>query len=109
MTLHCLQQNTRLQDFTNTLSTEANSIGLRINENRTKIMRAGVHKQSIPNRQIRIGRKHLEYVSEFTYLGAMVTENGGSDLDLDSRIGKATMAYYRLSRIGTAHHLVTNL
>ena len=41
----------------------------------------------------------LEYVSEFPYLGAMVTESGGSDLDVDSRIRKATMAYYRLSRI----------
>ena len=92
-------KHTGLQDFTNTLSAEANSIGLRINVNKTKIMRAGVHKQSIPNQQITIGGKQLEYVSEFPYLGAMVTESGGSDLDVDSRIRKATMAYYRLSRI----------
>ena len=47
----------------------------------------------------------LEEVEEFTYLGSIVNEQGGTDTDVRVRIGKARVAYLQLKNIWSAKDL----
>ena len=89
--------HTGIQNMTNKLSSIAESMGLNINVNKTKMLKAGYHQQDPP--KLKVYDQELEYVSDFPYLGAMVTDDGGSDIDIVSRIRKATTAFFKLSKI----------
>jgi len=63
-------------------------MGLRISKEKTKVMTAN-SKQ----REIKLKDEELEDVQSFTYLGSIVTSDGGADEDVKSRIGKARQAF----------------
>ena len=51
-----------------------------------------------PNKQpILIDNQALEYVDKFTYLGSVVSLNGGTEEDITSRLGKARAAFARMT------------
>ncbi|VDP39406.1 unnamed protein product [Schistosoma curassoni] len=50
----------------------------------------------------------LEDVNTFTYLGSIIDEQGGSDADVNARIGKARAAYLQLRNIWNSKQLSTN-
>jgi len=66
----------------------AEKMGLRISKEKTKVMRAN-SKQ----REIKLKDEELEDVQGFTYLGSIVTSDGGADEDVKNRIGKAKQAF----------------
>ena len=84
-----------MQEKINSLILKANTIGMKINIGKTKLL-----KQNARNEQpITINGIPVEEVKEFTYLGSTVTEDGDSSRDIDLRITKATQAFGALFKI----------
>ncbi|VDP46563.1 unnamed protein product [Schistosoma curassoni] len=50
----------------------------------------------------------LEDVKSFTYLGSIIDEQGGSDADVKTRIGKARAAFLQLKNISNSKRLSVN-
>ena len=50
-------------------------------------------------RKVQVDGEELEEVSKFVYLGGTVTQEGGSDEDIKSRLGKARAAFSKLGNI----------
>ncbi|VDP53023.1 unnamed protein product [Schistosoma margrebowiei] len=51
----------------------------------------------------------LEDVENFTYLGSIIDEQGGSDANVKARIGKARTAFLQLKNIWNSKQLSTNI
>ena len=90
-----------MQAKTTALQTTASRIGLKINTEKTKVMRNNTSRR----KQIRLGNKEIEDVTSFTYLGSIVDTNGGTDQDFKIRIGKARTAYILLRKIWNLREL----
>ncbi|VDP47430.1 unnamed protein product [Schistosoma margrebowiei] len=90
------------QQMQKTTSVVAASAALRLNmhKRRRKILRY--------NTACTIDGEDLENVKTFTYLGSIIDEQGGSDADVKTRIGKAGAAYLRLRNIWNSKQLSTN-
>jgi hypothetical protein len=74
------------------LKEEAELAGLHININKTKGMR--VNTSNI--QKFRLGETEIEEVGSFVYLGSVVSENGGAEEDVASRIKKANGVFVQL-------------
>ena len=80
----------------NKLDAEARRVGLKINVEKTKMMRISPSSQE----QFTIGTQdRIEEVEEFSYLGATVCKDGGGMKDLKNRLSKARGAFIRLKKI----------
>jgi hypothetical protein len=77
------------------LQEEAKLAGLNINVNTTKEMRKNTQIEEEPS----ITNKEIEQVESFTYLGSIVTQDGGTDQDINQRIIKANAAYMQLYQV----------
>jgi hypothetical protein len=73
----------------------AKRVGLKINEKKTKIPRLNSKKKD----QVKIEENVIEDVEEFTYLGAIVSKEGGGENDMNSRINKARAAFIKLNKV----------
>ena len=74
---------------------EAEKTGLRININKTEVMRVN-NKQQDP---IRLQQENIKEADKFVYLGSVVSKDGGSDEDIRSRINKARHVFQTLRLI----------
>ena len=81
------------------LAIESAKVGLKINANKTKELRINADS----NQQLTLNNQPVERVSEFLYLGSIVTEDGGAAKDVESRIKKARGAFLQLNRIWNSH------
>ncbi|XP_022330246.2 uncharacterized protein LOC111128732 [Crassostrea virginica] len=70
----------------------AKSTGLEININKTKSLRINTHNTAA----IVLNGKSIEDVNNFTYLGSIVSKNGGANEDIIARLGKARHAFITL-------------
>ena len=70
------------------LSRIAATTGLHINKTKTKVMTID-HKIDA----IKLDGEALEEVDIYTYLGSVVGKDGGSDKDIQARVGKAMTAF----------------
>ena len=75
----------KLQEF-------GGQVGLTINIKKTKEMRIGVGGQEA----LELNGEAVERVSEFTYLGSVISETGGTDEDIAARIRKAQSTFSML-------------
>lgn len=89
---HQFQQ---IQLKTAVLYNTAKSTGLEINTSKTKSLR--INTQNIS--AITLDGQSIEDVKQFTYLGSIVSKNGGADEDIKSRLGKARHAFVTLRPI----------
>ena len=64
-------------------------IGLKVNTQKTKSLRVNQGN----NAHFNIGGDKIQDVEKFTYLGSIVSSEGGTDQDIVARIGKATTAF----------------
>jgi len=74
------------------LASESSKVGLKINYKKTKEMRIN----SDNNRSLKLENQVIDKVSEFQYLGCVMTEDGGAEQDVRNRINKARGAYIQL-------------
>ena len=84
-----------LQEKTSSVQQEASKQGLKINIGKTKSLRVG-HKHAT---SLKIGDDLVEDVSEFKYLGSLVTQSGGAKEDVEARIRKAQNAFTMLNSV----------
>jgi hypothetical protein len=79
------QRYSDMKDKLVRLQEEAKLAGLNINVNETKEMRINTQTEEKQS----IGNKEIEQVENFIYLGSIVTQDGGTDQDINQRIIKA--------------------
>jgi hypothetical protein len=85
-----------MMDLTGKVETEAATVGLRINADKTKVMMTGVQGQT---QAIQAGGKPVEEVNEFCYLGSVIARDGSCDKDIRTQLGKANSCFGRLLNI----------
>ena len=91
----------QMQGKTTALQTTASKIGLKLNTEKTKMMRINTSRTE----PIRLGNNEIEDVTSFTYVGSIVDTTGGTDQDIKIRIGKARTAYIILRKIWNSREL----
>ncbi|VDP34648.1 unnamed protein product [Schistosoma mattheei] len=64
-------------------SAAATTVGLNINRGKSKILRYN----TACNKLVTLDREDLEDVKTFTYLSSIIDEHGGSDADVNERVG----------------------
>jgi len=74
------------------LEEQGAKVGLKIDAARTKLMRIGTRRGD----SVLIERERIEEADEFTYLGSILSKKGGTDEDMQARIGKARQAFAML-------------
>ena len=84
-----------------TLSTHYSAFGLLISCSKTKTMAVLPASHCAPPVPIHLFPNHppVEPVSSFQHLGSVIQEDCGSDLEVNSRICKASQAFSSLSHI----------
>ena len=78
-----------MQEKVNALGTTSQRVGLKINKEKTEVMRTN-NKQEAP---VTIGGRHVNDVEEFVYLGSKISKSGGTEEDIRARINKARYAF----------------
>ena len=81
-----------LQNMTDSLQRNAEKVGLRISYEKTKTMGVGATLQP----PVSIDQKDVETVANFQYLGSYLSNNGDTEYDVKTRIGKASAVFKRL-------------
>ena len=88
---------------TRALEVQSAKVGLKINATKTKLMRIGTKRGD----GVSVAGERVEEVDEFTYLGSIVSKKGGTDEDIQARIGKARQAFAMLRPIWRSTALTT--
>ena len=84
-----------VKNATKKLKWEGAKVGLKINATKTKLMGIGTKRGD----GVLVAGGRIEEVDEFTYLGSIVSKKGGTDEDIQARIGKARQAFAMLRPI----------
>ena len=87
-----------LEAALNTLSEEALKVGLHISWQKTKIMIIDPAGNSANSPSFNVLGHTIEVVKSFTYLGSVVSDNGSTEMKVQSRIAKAASIMARLCR-----------
>lgn len=99
----CLLSNSHseMQAMLAQLNAAALRKSLKINERKTKLMRINANNL----RPISLNNSNIQEVEKFCYLGSMMSVNGGTREDINSRIAKAALAYGRLNKVWLSSEL----
>lgn len=99
-----------VKDTYSRLEKEANKIGLRVNEDKTKFLMVSPspRTKAIVGNHLQIGDKKFEVVEEFRYLGAIVNNKGNNSQEISSRIMAGQRAFYGLKRVLTSKNISRN-
>ena len=109
-----LLDNTKegLQETTDLLCKYSAYAGLKINAGKTQSMAVSKRASQRPycendTLEINVEGCPIQQVSNFTYLGAVISGDGTIDKELSSRIQKASGAFYQLSSIWNSRNIRT--
>ena len=91
-----------LQELTDRVNDSSKRLGLRINREKTKTMAIGKQHREL---EVKLEDRALEQVTEFVYLGGMMTEDGSCTKDIKRRIGLSCAMYGRLSKMWKSRNL----
>ena len=102
-----------LQESTDQLCKYAAQAGLCVNAKKTEAMAIAKNTSQRPYTEaatvdITVGGTAIHQVSNFTYLGTIISSDGTIDRDLSARIQKASGAYNQLSNIWKNRNIQTN-
>lgn len=87
------------------LQRNAAKAGLKINIKKTKLMRIATQC----TRPLLLDGSAIDEVIDFCYLGATVTNSGGTIEDVGNRINRARVAFYKLNRTWKDRHISQKL
>ena len=109
-----LLDNTKegLQETTDLLCKYSAYAGLKINAGKTQSMAVSKRASQRPycendTLDINVEGRPIQQVSNFTYLGAVISGDGTIDKKLSSRIQKASGAFYQLSSVWNSRNIRT--
>ncbi|CAH1266510.1 Hypp3401 [Branchiostoma lanceolatum] len=92
----------QMRTKTQKLETNSSRVGLKISAPKTKEMRV----KTVGNaRPVCCQGTELELVKEFTYLGSVISNDGGTTKDVEARIGKAKASFAQLKPIWRARNI----
>ncbi|VDO69824.1 unnamed protein product [Schistosoma margrebowiei] len=95
----------QMQTKTASVAAVSASVDLRIHKGKAKVLKFKAENSN----PITLDGETLEDVGSFTYLGSIIDEQGGSDADLNARIGKARTTFLQLKHIWDSKQLTTNI
>ncbi|VDP31752.1 unnamed protein product [Schistosoma curassoni] len=95
------QTQQQMQEKTTIVTAVSTAVGLSIHKGKSKILRYNTARTN----PLTIDGKDLKDVKTFTYLGIITDELGGSDADVEARIGKAKAVYLQLKNIRNSKQL----
>jgi len=73
-------------------------VGLRINEDKTKLMKV----KTVSPQRVVLTKGPAEEMEEVTYLGSVVSITGGTDQDVEARLGQARLAFRAMDKLLTS-------
>ncbi|VDP49737.1 unnamed protein product [Schistosoma curassoni] len=94
----------QMQMKTASVAAVSASVHLSIHKGKTKILKYNTENSN----RITLDDETLGEVESFAYLGSIIDEQGGSDADAKTRIGKATVAFLQLKNIWNLKQLPVN-
>src|SRR3978361_1936150 len=80
-----------MKEMLEEITEEGGKMGLKLNEDKTKIMRLG---KKAEGERIRIGGFSSEVVEKFKYLGVMVSNTGVRETEIEAKIQSANRAFH---------------
>jgi hypothetical protein len=92
-----------------TLMDASKEVGLEINAEKTKYMMLTRHQNVGQNRDIKIGNSPFENVSQFKYLGTIVTNQNSIQEELKQGLNSGTACYHSVQNLLSYHLLSKNL
>ncbi|VDO62101.1 unnamed protein product [Schistosoma margrebowiei] len=98
------QTQRQMQEKTTSVVAVSEAVSLNIHKGKSKILQ---YNTACTNPTTFDG-EYLEDVKIFTYLGSIIDERGGSDADVEARIGKVRTPYLQLKNIWNSKQLSTN-
>ena len=84
-----------IQEKTDRLSMFSNQVSLRISLKKTEAMCVNVPSPT----KIRVRGQDIPYTNKFTYLGSVLCQDGGTSVDIQSRLNKARNAFMSLRSV----------
>ena len=86
----------KMDEFLEVLWVQGAKIGLKINDKKTKSLRLGIREDE----QVTLGNENIDQVRSFSYLGSIISKDGGSSEDVKSRIAKTKGVFSHLKKFG---------
>ena len=84
----------KMNEVLEVLRVQGAKIGLKINVKKTKSLRLGISEDE----QVTLGNEKIDQVGSFSYLGSIISKDGGSSEDVKSRIAKAQGVFSQLKK-----------
>ena len=99
-----------ITDAYSRMEREANKIGLRVNEDKTKLLMvaASERTRNIVGSRLVIGDKSFEVVNEFVYLGSLISNNFNTSIEIKRRILAAQRAYFAIKHLLWSKRIARN-
>jgi len=91
-----------LQQITDKVHQNSKRFSLRINDQKMKVMTVG---KSCDQIKVKLEEQKLEQVSEFVYLGSLITEDEKCTAEVKRRIGLASGMNGRFGKIWKSHNI----
>ena len=90
-----------ITDAYSRLEREANKIGLRVNEEKTKFLMvaASERTRNLVGTHLAMGSKRFQVVNDFVYLGSIISNNHDTTMEIKRRILAAQRAYFAVSHL----------
>ena len=85
----------RMKEVLEILRVQGARIGLKINVKKTKSLRLGISEDE----KVTLGNEKIDQVGSFTYLGSIISKDGGSSEDVKYRIAKAQGVFSQLKKV----------
>ena len=79
-----------MNEFLEVLRVQGAKIGFKINVKKTKSLTLGISEDE----QVTLGNEKIDQVGSFSYLGSIISKDGGSSEDVKSRIAKAQVFFH---------------
>src|SRR6218665_1759294 len=96
----------QLQELTDELHSSSQRFGLKINVEKTKTMTIGKQQKTV---EIKTEGETLEQVTEFVYLGGVITEDGRCTNDIKRRIGLASAMFGTMNKLWRSSNITKQL
>src|SRR6218665_182777 len=92
----------QLQELTDEVHSSSQRFGLKINVEKTKTITIGKQQKTV---EIKIERETLEQVTDFIYLGGVITEDGRCTKDIKRRIGLASAMFGTMNKMWRSNNI----
>jgi hypothetical protein len=91
---------------TQTLIDASKEVGLEVNVEKTKYMLVSRDQNAGQNREIKIGNRSFENVSQFRYLGTTVTNPNLIQEEIKRRLNSGNACYHSVQKFLSSHLLL---